>query len=133
MKRLLIAAAFSLFSLQPLHADKVHVPKAGSPERKAIMDGLRGWLKDNKHCVGQDVVFMVDHLKVHDGWAWVSATPQTRKEGRILAETGTWLLRFKNGSWKSVDYPDDVDGERDPKFLEKLRKTYPDIPADIFE
>ena len=133
MKRILLAAALSLFCLQPVHADKVHVPKPGSPERQAIMDGLRGWLKSRKLFPGQDVVFQVDHLKVHNGWAWVSATPQTRKDGRILAETGTWLLRFKDGAWKSVDYPELVDEEPDAIFLKKLHKTHPDVPADIFD
>jgi hypothetical protein len=134
MNLLSFAAALSLLCILPAQADKVHVPKPGTPERKAIMDGLRGWLKENKHFPGQDVVFLVDHLKVHNGWAWVSATPQTRKDGRILADTGSWLLRLKDGSWKSVDHPELVDGnEPDAEFLKKLRKMYPDVPADIFE
>jgi hypothetical protein len=133
MKQLLYAA-LSLFCLQNAHADKVHVPKPGTPERKAIMDGLRGWLKENNHFPGKDVVFVVYTLKVHNGWAWITAAPQTRKDAKPLSDSGTWLLRLKDGVWKSVDYPELVDDmEPDAAFLKKLHKMHPDVPADIFD
>ncbi|HSQ19686.1 MAG TPA: hypothetical protein VLR92_04850, partial [Blastocatellia bacterium] len=44
---------------------KAHTPAAGSPERKAIMDGLR---RDQK------VVFKVHSLTVHGDWAFVDVT-----------------------------------------------------------
>ncbi|HJZ69123.1 MAG TPA: hypothetical protein VKF81_13440, partial [Blastocatellia bacterium] len=42
-------------------ASKAYTPPAGSPERKAIIDALRG---------DQKVVFKFYYLKVHGDWAW---------------------------------------------------------------
>jgi hypothetical protein len=135
--KLILTIVLFLCSLIPLQADVLHEPKAGSPERKAIMDGLRATLKANDAFKGKDVVFVVRHLKVHNGWAWVEAGPQDRKTGKMLTDDGQWLLKLKKGVWKDVVYPENLEsfyerGEGYKEFVAKLRKQIPDVPADIF-
>lgn len=126
---------FALFCLIAVRADTVHVPKPGSAERKAIMDAIR--LDTKAAFKGKDVVFLVAHLKVHNGWAWVMAEPQDRKSGQGLADGGEWLLQLKNGSWKCIQFAEILeafyeDGRGYDDFVKKIRKTRPEIPADIF-
>lgn len=110
--------------------DKVHTPAAGSPERKEIMDALRG---------DQKVVFKVFYLKVHGEWAFVDVTPQDEK-GKAVAEGGASLMHRVSGSWKVVDLsvlPEDPDNpmgpdDPNPKFVKAVQKAFPGVPADIF-
>jgi hypothetical protein len=73
-------------------ADTAYVPRLGSPERKAIMDALRG---------DQKVIFKVLYLKVHGDWAWVDVTPLDDK-GRPIAEGGPSLVHKEMGVWKVI-------------------------------
>jgi hypothetical protein len=100
-------------SVQKAGADsnaKAHTPPAGSPERKDVMDGLRG---------DQKVVFKVHYLKVHGDWAFVDVTPLNDK-GKPEAEGGASLMHKENGSWKVMDLsvlpedPEQSDGTRRP-------------------
>jgi len=110
-------------------ASKVHTPAAGSAERKAIMDALRG---------DQKVVFKVLYLKVHGDWAWVDTTPLDKKSKEV-AEGGANLVHRENGAWKVVDLsviPEDPDNpmgpdDPDPKFVKAVQKAFPGVPADI--
>jgi hypothetical protein len=109
---------------------KAYTPPAGSAERKAIMDGLRG---------NQKVVFKVYYLKVHGDWAWVDVTPLDDK-GRAVAEGGASLMHNDNGGWKVMDLsviPEDPDNplgpdDPTPKFVKAVQKAFPEVPADIF-
>jgi hypothetical protein len=111
-------------------AAKAHVPATGSPERKEIMDGLRG---------DQKVVFKVHYLKVHGDWAFVDVTPLDDK-GKPVAEGGASLMHKQNGAWKVVDLsvlpedPDNPMGPDDPtpKFVKAVQKAFPGTPSDIF-
>jgi len=111
-------------------ASKVHTPAAGSAERKAIMDALRG---------DQKVVFKVYYLKVHGDWAWVDTTPLDKK-GKAVAEGGANLVHKENSAWNVVDLsviPEDPDNpmgpdDPDPKFVKAVQKAFPGVPADIF-
>ena len=49
-------------------------PLPGSPLRKAVLDALR---QEVKRIHGLDVVFVVKHLKVKNGWAWAHTLPQS--------------------------------------------------------
>src|ERR1700757_3337846 len=60
--------------------DDLHTPAKGTPEREAIMEILRAEVKKE---TGEDVVFVVNLLNVHNGWAWVDVTPN-RKNGTAL-------------------------------------------------
>lgn len=109
---------------------KAYTPPAGSPERKAIMDGLR---------LDQKVVFKVHYLKVHGDWAWIDVTPLDDK-GKPVAEGGASLMHKENGAWKVIDLsviPEDPDNPQgpddpDPKFVKAVQKVFPGVPADIF-
>ena len=108
---------------------KAYTPAAGSPERKAMMDVLRG---------DQKVVFKVNYLKVHGDWAWADVTPL--ENGKAVAEGGANLLHKENGAWKVMDLsviPEDPDNpmgpdDADPKFVKAAQKAFPGLPADIF-
>jgi len=108
---------------------KAYTPAAGSPERKAIMDALRG---------DQKVVFKVNYLKMHGDWAWADVTPL--ENGKAVAEGGANLLHKENGRWKVMDLsviPEDPDNpmgpdDPDPKFVKAAQKAFPGLPADIF-
>ena len=93
------------------------------------MDALRG---------NQEVVFQVNYLKVHSGWAWVDTTPLD-KSGRATAEGGPNLLHQENGAWKVMNLarvpedPDDPLGAQDPSptYIRNVIKTFPGVPKDI--
>jgi hypothetical protein len=55
-------------------------PAAGSPQRRAILDALRPAVERR---LGPDVEFVVGEMRVANGWAFVSATPQ-RRGGRPI-------------------------------------------------
>ena len=109
---------------------KAYTPPAGSPERKAIMDTLRG---------GQKVMFKVYYLRVHGDWAWVDATPLDDK-GKPVAEGGASLMHKERGAWKVMDLsvvPQDPDQpleaeDAPPEFVKKLQAIFPGLPLDIF-
>jgi hypothetical protein len=111
-------------------ATTAHVPPMGSPERKAIMDALRG---------DQKVIFKVNYLKVHGDWAWTDVTPLDDK-GKPVAEGGPSLMHKENGKWKVMDLsaiPQDPDQpleaeDTPPEFVKKLQSIFPGVPADIF-
>jgi hypothetical protein len=91
-----------------------YTPKAGSAERKAIMDSLRAPVEKR---LRKPVIFKVDHLKVQDGWAFLRGVPQ-RPGGLPMDYSGTgyeqaqkdgifddWicaLLKNRGGKWEVV-------------------------------
>jgi hypothetical protein len=102
----------------------------GSPERKDIMNGLRG---------DQKIVFKVHYIKVHGDWAFVDVTPLDDK-GKPDAEGGAFLMHKESGKWKEVDLsvlPEDPDNpmgidDPTPKFVKAVQKAFPGVPSDIF-
>jgi hypothetical protein len=135
---LILLASFGLNgrSLAAQNQSSLHTPAKGSLERKAIMDALRDdFFKQS----GQRVVFQVNHLKVHQGWAWADVTPLDDK-GQAIAEGGPALLHDVKGAWAVVDLsvvaddPDDPLGPMDPSplYIKNLQKKYPGVPTDIF-
>jgi len=112
--------------------DVLHAPKKGSAERRAILDALRrGGATGAK--------FLVAYLKVHNGWAWIDATPLDAR-GRATAEGGASLLHLEGNIWKIADLsivaedPNNPMGAQDLSkvYLANLRKTFPGAPLDIF-
>jgi hypothetical protein len=107
-----------------------YIPPRSSAERTAILDALRG---------DQQIIFKVNYLKVHRGWAWVDTTPLD-KQGKAVAEGGPNLLHLEEGKWKVLDLtkvpedPNDPLGPEDasPTFVKNLIKTFPGAPRDIF-
>ena len=98
--------------LLPALATVQTTPKAGSAERKAIMDALR--LPIEK-ALKKKVVFRVDHLKTHRGWAFLYGVPlqpngkkfdyrgtpyaQAQKDG-MFDENFCGLLKKEGAKWK---------------------------------
>src|SRR5690349_8102388 len=138
-KRLFILfACFALnaYLVSAQSASALHTPEKGSAERKAIMDALREeYLKGS----GQRVIFQVNHLKVHQGWAWADVTPLDDKS-KPVGEGGPNLLHYEKGAWVVVDLtgveedPDDPLGPMDPtpRYIKNLQKKFPGVPSDIF-
>jgi hypothetical protein len=73
---------------------QVYTPKAGSAERKAIMDALR--LPVEKQ-LGKPVIFRVQHLKVQNDWAFLTGVPR-QPNGKVMDYRGTPVFRaYKDG------------------------------------
>lgn len=85
----------------PVSAEDVHTPSAGSPERKAIMDGMRDWVMQ-QHQI--EAIFVINALLVKDGYAWVNVNPQS-PDGSAQYEPLSGVLKLEGGSWKMV-FPD---------------------------
>lgn len=116
--------------------DQLHTPPAGSPERKAIMEVLR---EEYKSGSGIHVVFKVNSLKVHNGWAWINVTP-LGEDSKPVGEDLPALLHFEKGKWVNQDLVaiaealDDPVGPNEPnaKYLQAVQKKFPGVPTDIF-
>jgi hypothetical protein len=116
--------------------DEPHTPAKGTPERQAIMDAVREDYKKNN---GVQVTFLVNYLKIHNGWCWTDLTP-LGADSKPVAEGGTMLLHYEQDRWNLIDLskvaddPDDPMASQDasPGFIRNLRKIYPDVPTDIF-
>jgi len=110
----------------------VYTPARGSQERKAILDAMR---REFSSHLGLEVIFVVRHLKVKDGWAWVHTWPQspdgTQKYEDLLA-----LLNFRDHEWQvveipctEVENPDCIDSQT---YFSRLRERFPGVPGEIF-
>ena len=60
-------------SSHPAAAQGTTTPKQGSAQRRAIMEALRSPVERQ---LKQKVVFVLDHLKVKQGWAFLTGRPQ---------------------------------------------------------
>jgi hypothetical protein len=116
--------------------DQLHTPAKGSSERTAILDLLRDEYKSGQ---GIHVTFRVNHLKVHNGWAWATCTPLD-DSGKAIGEQWPSLLHYEQSKWVIKDLMaiaealDDPVGPLEPsrKYLNEVQKKYPGVPADIF-
>jgi cell wall-associated NlpC family hydrolase len=110
----------------------LHEPQRGTAERKAIMDALRAdRFPDRTH----DVIFQVNYLRVHEGWAWADVTPQDSKSGKPVESRSKALLRFDEGNWKVVDLgklPLNGSAPVNSEFVKSISEAAPGVPADIF-
>ena len=106
---------------------QAYEPPPGTPERKAILDGLRG---------DRDVVFVVKHLKTRDGWAWVHVLPQSSDGTSRFEDESALLQRRKDGSWQVVDQPcsepENPDCPGPSEYYSALRERFPSLPAGLF-
>ena len=100
------------------------------------MDALR---ENYGKQTGDKVTFLVNYLKVHNGWAWADVTPLDDK-GKPVAEGGPSLLHYENDKWQIIDLsvipedPNNPQGAFDPdaKFIGEVQKRWAGVPADIF-
>ena len=104
----------------PGHQASARTPLPGTVERRAILDALRAEIL-RLHKL--KVIFVVAHLKVRDGWAWVQTRPQS-KDGVNHYEDVAALLRKEGGAWGVVELSSGDNGT--------ARRRFPDAPAAIF-
>ncbi|MBI3651132.1 MAG: hypothetical protein HY231_08785 [Acidobacteria bacterium] len=95
---------------------QTYTPKAGSAERKALMDALRVPVEK---ALGKKVVFKVEHLQAQNGWAFMTGalkqpngaamdfrgTPfyRTYKDG-MFSDFVCGLFRKKGDKWQVVNH-----------------------------
>jgi len=125
-------------------ADELHTPERGSLEREGMMDSLRAAFDDRSSGYYTphrgNIVFIVDYLKAHNGWAWTFAYPTSSDKTDTFGEYSGFLLHQEGGRWKLMKLPPMVKDPNDPenldypsrKDVEKIREQYPNAPADIF-
>jgi hypothetical protein len=111
-----------------------HTPVAGTAERRAILDALR---TEMRRTDPRPVIFVVRHLRVQGGWAWLRVEPQS-PDGREHYEGESALLRRVAGRW-SVSERMPAAGEREGTpaetecgYFRALRARFPAAPPRIF-
>jgi hypothetical protein len=125
-------------------ADELHTPERGSLEREGMMDALRAAFDDRSSGYYTPhrgkIVFVVNYLKAHNGWAWTYANPTSSDKSDAFGEFSGFLLHQEGGQWKVMKVPPMINDPNDPenldypspKDVEKIRQKYPNAPADIF-
>jgi len=84
--------------VQPATANsEAYTPPSGSAERKAILDAYRA--EYTKDALTKEVIFVVKHLKAHDGWAWLEVNPKSA-DGSQQFEPEQGLLHKEGAGWK---------------------------------
>ena len=112
-----------------------YTPSKDSSERKEILNALRSELKNS---LKLDMVFVVGHFRVKDGWAWIETFPQS-PDGKNHYDIISALLRLEKGEWRVVDFaPGECSGDEedspdcDPEHLFKTFKSKYKAPQEIF-
>lgn len=108
---------------------KVTTPKAGSTERKAIMDALRVPVQKTTKF---PVIFRVGSLKVQNGWALLQGNA-LHKNGKTIDDKFLWgemaaLLRKEGPKWKVLHWG----FATDISVIDEAKKKYPKAPRAIF-
>lgn len=140
LKKCLLSCLFLIvFVIAPLRvasqSSTAYTPSPGSTERKEILDIFRNNFKKNLQV---DVIFVVGHFKIKNGWAWIEITGQS-KDGQNRYEPMEALLHKTKGTWKIIDYaPGECTGDEedspdcDPKHLFKTLRSKYKAPPEIF-
>lgn len=106
-------------------------PPPGSPARKLIMDALRAQIRELHE---GEVVFVVKHLKIKDGWAWVHTLPQS-PDGKNRYEDVSALLRKQGPAWEVAELAcAEEDNDRclsNPDYFRLLQQRFRGLPLDI--
>jgi len=119
--------------LRAAGAELTHTPQPGSKERKAIMDALRVPVSK---VVKRKVIFEVGHVRVRDGWAFVSGNA-VLPDGSALGAEHLWgefaaLLRRQTGkrgkTWRVLHWG----FATDTSVYDECRTKYPHAPHSIF-
>jgi hypothetical protein len=125
-------------------ADKLHTPAKGSDERQAIMDALREEFSNRQSPYYTPhrgaIVFVVNRLQVHNGWAWMNGYPHSSDPQDSFGEYSGFLLHSQDGRWGVMRLPPMVNDPNDPENLdypsrrdvEKIKQKFPTVAVDIF-
>ncbi len=131
--RNLLSALFMIFCMNmaptTVIANEIYTPKRGTEERTDVLNAIRPLIEAR---VGPPVEFVVDRLRIYQGWVFVVVNPQ--RPGGIAIDTTdknyrlsefqdglhTYvLLKYAYKRWNIVDYaigPTDVFWEGDPLY-----------------
>ncbi len=126
----LALALILVFTISPVWAAVAFTPPPGSNERKEIMDAMRSFVKDSFDI---EVVFVVNWLKVMNGWAWAETDPQS-PDGLNRYEPFIALLQKDDGKWTVAEVPplEEDSPPVDDRYFENLMEKHPGLPADVF-
>lgn len=106
-------------------------PAPSASVRKAVLDCVR---EELRRMHGLEAVFVVQHLKVKDGWAWIHVRPLSA-DGLQHYEDVAALLTMKDGDWTVAEIPCmEVDNPAcldSPEFFAGLRKRFSQMPTAI--
>src|ERR1700738_109743 len=126
-------------------AYELHTPPKGSSERQALMYAVREEFNNPRSVYYRphrgSIVFVVNKLKVHNGWAWMYADPHSSDASDSFGENSGFLLHDEGEKWKVMKLPPMVEDPNDPenldsptrKDLDRIKKMYPSIATDIFQ
>ncbi|MGD2035891.1 MAG: hypothetical protein PVF73_12585 [Bacteroidales bacterium] len=110
---------------------EVYTPEKGTTERQEILDALREEVYKIHHI---EVIFVVNYLKVYDGWAWVHTLPQNA-DGTNRYEDILGLIRKEGESWSVLEIPcAEEDNPRcitSTEFYRELINRHPGLPECI--
>jgi len=118
-------------------ANKLHTPKRGTVERKVILNGLRYWVKNNHNIL---VRFVVKKLRVHNGWAYIVANPESKNKKEHY-EAIAALLKKGKACWVVVAVlSNECASSEDPNACDKEESSFINsvtgkplyTPRDIF-
>lgn len=101
-----------------------YTPAKGSAERQAIMDSLRAEMRRNDD---RELIFVVQYIKAHKGWAWVTVNPQS-PNGDQRYESESALLRKRGRTWRVLERS----AGGGAGYYRKLKSKYKSVPMDIF-
>ena len=121
----MIIAASLIAYVQPVSAQQAPTPDKGTTERAAILNALRPSIEA---VLRPPIQFVVQHMKVANGWAFLWVQPQRpggaeidplktgiAKEWEYMDGLGTYaILWFRKGRWNLVEKhmgPTDVSWE----------------------
>lgn len=105
MRKFLASIAILALSATVAMAAAFTSPGAGSPQRKAVLDGLRPAVE--RQLSVSPIEFVVEEIRVGQGWAFVRVTPQRKGGGAISnpepeadgVHTEA-VLQLVNGKWR---------------------------------
>lgn len=103
----------------------VHTPAIGSPQRKAILDGVRKF-RDAPNEVYTPRVF-----RVTGGWAYVAADDPNEPGVDTLAFD--LVLRKSGGIWKVVDQISHTEGSGYASEVRRIRRKFRSLPRGLFQ
>jgi hypothetical protein len=139
MKKLCLILPF-IMAASAFCEDLIETPPAGSPLRRAILDGFRASKPMQELSQGwhAKVVFTEVKIRRSGDWAWVSAVPSSEKDSTNKVEPNSAVMHKSQGQWAMVELvSDSIAAAEDPhkEFLSwrsEFMKKHPQCPPAIF-
>ncbi len=127
---LLAVSAGAALSAEKCETKGAVTPAWGSAERKAILQPLRTFLRENMQV---EAVFVVRWMKVNDNWAWVETDPQS-KDGKEKYEPLLALLKREKEGWTIAEMPplEEDSPPVDDLYFRGLVEAHPGLSSAIF-